>query len=81
MAEEVGFEPTEGFHLRRFSRPTLNRRNSLKNKALVTVLYKTIWQCRRYNLLILLVQVCGFYTDLRGVTLVVFGVHNASWCC
>jgi len=21
MAEEVGFEPTEGFHLRRFSRP------------------------------------------------------------
>ena len=45
MADGVGFEPTEGFHLRRFSRPVLSTAQSpIRLLSLLCTLGQGIWQ-------------------------------------
>ena len=45
MADGVGFEPTEGFHLRRFSRPVLSTAQSpIRLLNLLCTLGQGIWQ-------------------------------------
>ena len=45
MADGVGFEPTEGFHLRRFSRPVLSTAQSpIRLVRLLCTLACSLWQ-------------------------------------
>ena len=45
MADGVGFEPTEGFHLRRFSRPVLSTAQSpIRLVKLLCTLGFSLWQ-------------------------------------
>ena len=45
MADGVGFEPTEGFHLRRFSRPVLSTAQSpIRLIKLLCTLACSLWQ-------------------------------------
>ena len=45
MADGVGFEPTEGFHLRRFSRPVLSTAQSpIRLVDLLCTLGFSLWQ-------------------------------------
>ena len=45
MADGVGFEPTEGFHLRRFSRPVLSTAQSpIRLVSLLCNLACSLWQ-------------------------------------
>ena len=45
MADGVGFEPTEGFHLRRFSRPVLSTAQSpIRLVKLLCTLACSLWQ-------------------------------------
>ena len=45
MADGVGFEPTEGFHLRRFSRPVLSTAQSpIRLVSLLCNLGCSLWQ-------------------------------------
>ena len=45
MADGVGFEPTEGFHLRRFSRPVLSTAQSpIRLVKLLCTLGCSLWQ-------------------------------------
>ena len=45
MADGVGFEPTEGFHLRRFSRPVLSTAQSpIRLVELLCTLACRLWQ-------------------------------------
>ena len=45
LADGVGFEPTEGFHLRRFSRPVLSTAQSpIRLVRLLCTLACSLWQ-------------------------------------
>ena len=57
MADGVGFEPTEGFHLRRFSRPVLSTAQSpIRSVELLCTLGCSLWQVisKLFNLSIIL---------------------------
>jgi hypothetical protein len=50
MADGVGFEPTEGFHLRRFSRPVLSTAQSIPSyRLLASNIFYKFWN--KINLL------------------------------
>ena len=79
MADGVGFEPTEGFHLRRFSRPVLSTAQSpIRLVDLLCTLGFSLWQViyKLFNYAIIVYIVYIFYMLYEKVATEVATVFN-----